>query len=250
MRWNWPTGLAEKAIILIGCALAACRATREPGALGMGSCSWLAKPHHLPESHTYPAWVVDRALDFLKKRDPTTPFFLNLSIFSPHPPLAPSQAYFDYYDRLDLGAPVIGDWVEPFDGPAHGLNPEGGEQRVDLDAAVMHRSRAGYYGLIHELDAQLGRLLNALGGLLENTLILFTSDHGEMLGDHHLFGKCEPRQRADARRSGRRLGPRQGGARMGISRYRKSRGEKYTHPDRCPQRWTNYNASSSPRRKR
>jgi len=56
----------------------------------------------------------------------------------------------------------------------------------------MHRCRAGYFGLIHELDAQVGRLLNGLGGQLENTLILLTSDHGEMLGDHHLFGKCEP----------------------------------------------------------
>ena len=165
---------------------------REPSALGMGSCSWLAKPHHLPEEHTYPAWVVDRALDFLRKRDPTAPFFLNLSLFSPHPPLAPSATYFEHYNRLDLGQPAIGDWVEPFDGPAHGLNPEGGEQRVDLDPLTMHRCRAGYFGLIHELDAQLGRLLNALGRQLENTFILFTADHGEMLGDHHLFGKCEP----------------------------------------------------------
>ncbi len=168
------------------------RREQEPGVLGMGSCSWLAKPHHLPEEQTYPAWVVDRALDFLRKRDPTTPFFLNLSIFSPHPPLAPSKAFFEHYDRLDLGTPTIGDWVEPYEGPAHGLNPEGGEQRVDLDALTMHRCRAGYFGLIHELDTQIGRLITALGRGLEDTLILFTSDHGEMLGDHHLFGKCEP----------------------------------------------------------
>ena len=165
----------------------------EPGALGMGSCSWLAKPHHLPEKQTYSAWAVTRAIDFLKKRDPSTPFFLNLSLFPPHPPLAPSQAYFDHYHRLELPVPVIGDWVQPFDGPVNGLNPEGGEQRVNLDALTMHRCRTGYYGLIHELDAQLGRLLNFLGRQgLENTFILFVSDHGEMLGDHHLFGKCEP----------------------------------------------------------
>jgi len=166
---------------------------REPDAVGMGSCSWLAKAHHLPEEQTNPAWAVTRAIDFLKKRDPSAPFFLNLSIFSPHPPLAPSREYFDHYRQLELPVPVIGDWVEPFDGPAHGLNPEGGEQRIDLDELTMHRCRAGYYGLIHELDAQLGRLLNFLGRPgLENTFILFVSDHGEMLGDHHLFGKCEP----------------------------------------------------------
>ncbi|MBT5058444.1 MAG: sulfatase-like hydrolase/transferase, partial [Gemmatimonadetes bacterium] len=167
----------------------------EPAAHGIGSCSWLAKPHHLREEQTYPAWAVDRSLDFLRKRDPSTPFFLNLSIFSPHPPLTPSTAYFDHYDRMqlgDLGEPDIGDWVEPFDGPINGLDPVGGEQRVHLDPLTMHRCRAGYFGLIHELDAQIGRLLSALRGQLENTVILFTSDHGEMLGDHHLFGKCEP----------------------------------------------------------
>ncbi len=168
------------------------RRDHEPGALGMGSCSWLARPHHLPEEQTYPAWVVDRALDFLRKRDPTSPFFLNLSIFSPHPPLAPSRRHFEHYDRLELGIPDIGDWVEPFVGLVHGLNPEGGEQRVDLDEKTMHRCRAGYFGLIQELDTQVGRLITAIGGQLENTLILFTADHGEMLGDHHLFGKCEP----------------------------------------------------------
>jgi arylsulfatase A-like enzyme len=166
---------------------------REPSALGMGSCSWLAKAHHLPEEQTYSGWAVSRAIDFLKKRDPSCPFFLNLSLFSPHPPLAPSQAYFDHFLNMDLPDPVIGDWVEPFEGPAFGLSPEGGEQRVNLDELTMHRCRAGYFGLIHELDAQLGRLFTALGGRgLENTVVLFTSDHGEMLGDHHLFGKCEP----------------------------------------------------------
>ena len=166
---------------------------REPSALGMGSCSWLAKAHHLPEEQTYPAWAVTRAIDFLKKRDPSTPFFLNVSIFSPHPPLAPSQEYFDLYCQQELPGPVIGDWVEPYEGPEFGLNPEGGEQRVNLEEKTMHRCRAGYFGLIHELDTQIGRLLNALGRRgLENTLILFVSDHGEMLGDHHLFGKCEP----------------------------------------------------------
>ena len=166
---------------------------REPSALGMGSCSWLARAHHLPEEQTNPAWVVTRAIDFLRKRDPSSPFFLNVSIFSPHPPLAPSREYFELHRQQELPGPVIGDWVEPFEGPEFGLNPEGGEQRVNLDAATMQRCRAGYYGLIHELDTQIGRLLSALGRRgLENTLITFVSDHGEMLGDHHLFGKCEP----------------------------------------------------------
>jgi arylsulfatase A-like enzyme len=59
---------------------------------------------------------------------------------------------------------------------------------------LLRRARAGYYGLITHIDAQIGRFLHALGGfgLARNTVICFTTDHGELLGDHHLFRKGRP----------------------------------------------------------
>jgi arylsulfatase len=157
--------------------------------------SWTAKAHRLPEEQTNPAWVVTRAIDFLEKRDPTCPFFLNLSIFSPHPPLIPSQEHFDHFRKQSLPGPVIGDWVEPLDEDelTRTTKSKVGEPRAELDAATMQQCRAGYFGLIRELDSQVGRLLDFLGqNGLDNTFIIFVSDHGEMLGDHHLFDKCEP----------------------------------------------------------
>jgi arylsulfatase A-like enzyme len=78
----------------------------------------------------------------------------------------------------------------------YGQNPEGRETRgfVSLSDAEMQSCRAGYYGLINHVDNQVGRLLQYLRDtrLLEETLIVYTADHGEMLGDHHMFAKVNP----------------------------------------------------------
>jgi len=67
---------------------------------------------------------------------------------------------------------------------------------VDLRGEALRSARAGYYGLINHLDDQLYRLLGAHTGLdavtRRNTYVIFTTDHGEMLGDHYLFRKCYP----------------------------------------------------------
>jgi arylsulfatase A-like enzyme len=65
---------------------------------------------------------------------------------------------------------------------------------VNLDRETMRRCRAGYYGLMSHVDDQVARLLDymRLNGHLRDTLVLFTSDHGEMLGDHHHYRKTFP----------------------------------------------------------
>ena len=67
-------------------------------------------------------------------------------------------------------------------------------RRVHLDPAPMHHCRAGYYGLVNHVDMQLNRLFQYMRdkGVLNDTFIMFVSDHGEMLGDHHLFAKTWP----------------------------------------------------------
>ena len=160
---------------------------------GVSCNGWVGRPHYLPEHKMHAFWCVDQALDFLNKRDPTAPFFLNVSFFDPHPPLTPPAFYYDRYITRDLPPPVVGDWVADidaaFDEPQKGLHPDA--LRIKLDEATMRCARAGYYGLINFVDDQVGRLLNSLAaaGLLNNTFILFASDHGEMLGDHNLFRK-------------------------------------------------------------
>lgn len=165
-----------------------------PGvAHGVSANGWVGRPSHLPEDRTHTSWCTSTALDFLERRDPEAPFFLNLSYIEPHPPLTPPQLYYDRYLHQDIPGPVIGDWAQQFDDP-----PERGldinQWHISLDPQLMKQARAAYYGLINHIDDQLGRLIDYLRRhkLLQDTVILFTSDHGEMLGDHNMWRKTFP----------------------------------------------------------
>ena len=129
-------------------------------------------------------------MDFLKKRDPSAPFFLNISFIDPHPPLTPPAPYYERYIRRASPAPAVGDWAAGFDAPQKGLHPDAWEIR--LPAEELHCARAAYYGMVNFIDDQVGRLCQHARGLLDECLILFVSDHGEMLGDHNLFRKTWP----------------------------------------------------------
>ncbi len=144
-------------------------------------------------NETLTRWVVDRSIDFLDTRDPERPFFLWSSISKPHPPFDPSPEFWEIYRDMPMPEVVKGDWSQDFD-----MIPVGFRQpTAHLNSAhrfsreQLIRIRRAYYACITEIDTTLGRLFTALRerGLLKNTLILFTSDHGEMLGDHGLGGK-------------------------------------------------------------
>ena len=79
-------------------------------------------------------------MDFLTKRDPTAPFFLNISFIDPHPPLTPPAPYYERYIRRDSPAPAVGDWAAGFDAPQKGLHPDAWEIR--LPAEELHCARA------------------------------------------------------------------------------------------------------------
>ena len=161
---------------------------------GLEANSWVARPWHLPE-YTHPTyWAVSRATEFLERRDPTRPFFLFLSFVAPHPPYVPPACYMDPYLQQDLPAPPVGDWGGKFP-----LDPARGRwdhrtRFARLDERAQHRAQAGYYGLMTQIDHQVGRLLEKLGdhGLTENTLLVFVSDHGELMGDHLFRHKTLP----------------------------------------------------------
>ena len=155
---------------------------------------WIGRPNHLPEEKTHTFWCASRAIEYLEKRDPSCPFFLNVSFIDPHPPMTPPDWYYDRYAALDLPEPAMGDWMEPWDGPPRGIPAEKGPygQRGPIDPGAMHALRAAYYGMINHIDMQLSRLFQYMrdNDLLEETFIVFVSDHGEMLGDHQMYSKC------------------------------------------------------------
>lgn len=158
---------------------------------GVQCNSVVARPWDKPERLHPTNWVTRRGIEFLYRRDPTVPFLLYLSFWHPHPPYTPPAWAFEQY----LGAtsePVVGDWVEA-------TGPWRQDWRHDAwsaryDDATLARARAGYFGHMSHIDLQLNRFFLALLelGLAENTWLCFTSDHGELLGDHHLFRKGPP----------------------------------------------------------
>jgi arylsulfatase A-like enzyme len=172
------------------------RGIDHPYNLGLGSNTRLARPWDKEERFHHTSWLADRAVDFLVKyRDPSQPFFLHLSFWAPHPPMIPPQAYWDRYYRRHGRRPVMSEWTPKFDVVPRGI-PESSAVGP-FDENDMHETIAGYYGLINHIDDRIGYVLSRLfeygsPRAQEPTLILFTSDHGEMLGDHHLWRKSLP----------------------------------------------------------
>lgn len=161
--------------------------TRDIDDAGLQCNSWLARPWPYEEKYHPTNWVTERALDFLRRRDHEKPFFLNVSYVRPHPPLDAPQCYFDMYRHMNLRKPVRGDWNDE-----NALNVRGWEfdsLTGTLDETQTNEALIGYYACITHLDHQIGRLLEALP---KNTVIMFTSDHGEMLMDHMFFRKSLP----------------------------------------------------------
>ncbi len=162
-------------------------------ALGLECNSWVARPWALPEALHPTNWCASEAIDFLRRRDPDRPFFLTASFVRPHSPLDPPPFYFDMYNsRPDaLPNPPVGDWADVYpDSACFDLDTKEGV----LPGPAQKRAQAAYYGHITHIDHQINRMLMAFNeyGVLRDTVFLFASDHGDLLGDHHLFRKALP----------------------------------------------------------
>ena len=153
----------------------------------VGWNSWMARPTHLPE-HLHPThWTAQQAIDWLDRRDPNKPFFLKVSFARPHSPYDAPQVFWDMYKDRDIPEPAVGDWAEANDVPADAASVNAWRGR--RAPHEIRRARIGYYASITFIDHQIGRLMQEAGPHLRNTWIVFLSDHGDMLGDHHLWRK-------------------------------------------------------------
>lgn len=148
------------------------------------------------ESQSLTRWTVQRSVDFLETRDTTRPFFLWCSFAKPHPPLDCDLKYWHMYENIELPSPVYGDWSQTPDAlPAGIAAASWSVSQIDrLSPQQLQAVRRAYYACITQIDYNLGHLLSRMREmkLLEDTWIIFTSDHGEMLGDHWLGAKFVP----------------------------------------------------------
>jgi arylsulfatase A-like enzyme len=142
----------------------------------------------IPEEHHGTKWVADRSIEFIQTNRGRHPFFLFASWIAPHPPFDVSESFANLYTNADLPLPHMS--KTPLPALSEESKPLG-----DLPTGqYIRRVREVYYAAISHVDQQIGRVLDALAetGQLDNTLIIFVSDHGEFLGDYGLYQKWHP----------------------------------------------------------
>jgi arylsulfatase A-like enzyme len=161
--------------------------------LGLTTNFWQAKPWDLPDALHPTAWIARRARQVIVEAATERPLFLTASFYAPHPPLFPPQDLFAKYLAADLPPVARGDWVKWDNLPPASVQKG---QRVRLEGEPLRRAQAGYFGLIEHLDAQCAPLIADFTARSERArrpwVIILCTDHGEMLGDHGYFRKCEP----------------------------------------------------------
>ncbi len=163
-------------------AVHACRCSTHPGFMhgpnrevhGRG----VTEPYVFegPEDLTHTAFVADETCDFIRRHKDDR-FFCIAGFYVPHTPLNPPQRFLDMYDPATLSLPPRND------GEDGGLSDD-----------EWRNMKAHYYALVSHLDEEIGRILDTLDelGLREDTLVIFTSDHGEMLGWRGRVEKVPP----------------------------------------------------------
>lgn len=147
-----------------------------------------ALPSVLDEAHYSTTWIGERAVETLGKWERDSPALLMVGFIKPHHPFDPPEPWAHRYNPDTVS--LLPGWVAQT--PAQDLELNRGYfTNQVLTEANVRRATAFYYASLSELDAQIGRMIQVLKarGLYDSTLIIFTSDHGEYLGFHHLLLK-------------------------------------------------------------
>lgn len=158
-----------------------------------GSAFW---QNGIPAEHHQTTWCAEETIRFLEESR-ERPWFFSFNCFAPHHPFDPPAEFLANYDPAEMPLPKRREGE---------LDTKPGFQRLDSEwahnspgefhtGAMTDRDRrevcAAYYAMCEHIDHEVGRILDALeqSGQAENTLVIFMSDHGEMLGDHGIYFK-------------------------------------------------------------
>ncbi len=171
-----------------------------PGIAGKGK-SFAPTNYTAEDSNT--AFLVDETINYLSVRK-DDPWFVHLSLIAPHPPWIAPEPYNALHDAEDMPLPLRREtleqeaaqhpWLKHYlynqDGKYHIMDGEDCDV-ISYTDQDLRQIKATYYGMMSEVDDQVGRLINYLKseGTYDDTLVVFTSDHGEQMGDHWMFAK-------------------------------------------------------------
>ncbi len=145
-------------------------------------------PSHLHQTY----WCTEKSIEFIRKnRRENQPWMLSVNPFDPHPPFDAPWEYYRRYNPETLPGPHFMESDIGFQSKLTAAGIDFQSQSKPPSEFDDKRMQASYYAMIEQLDSEFGRLLDYLDaeGLRENTIVLFTSDHGEALGDHGLVYK-------------------------------------------------------------
>jgi len=152
----------------------------------MGAIPFMADDHL-----THTAFVADQTKEFIRQQT-DQPFLCIAGFYSPHAPWVVPQKYLDMYDPASLSVPSFPPDIDA-ERPANPFQ--------QFSDSQLRNAKHGYYAMITEVDHYIGQIMETLyeSGHGENTVVVFTSDHGEWLGEHLKFGKGYPADDAVSR---------------------------------------------------
>lgn len=153
-----------------------------------------SKTYYVPQISELPkevhttAWTANKTIDVIEKNK-NRPFFIFSSFIKPHPPFDPCKPYHEMYDVENMPLPIqVDEIIDDAILVQNGYKVDGIDKLSDYDKKKI---KAYYYASVTQVDEYIGKILDCLeeNNLWENTLVVLTADHGEMLGDHNGYGK-------------------------------------------------------------
>lgn len=168
-----------------------------PGSFG-ATLSWLAADG--TDEEQTDGMVATESIKLMKEySESDTPFFLAVGFYKPHTPFVAPKKYFDLYDPADIVVPKIpADYLDTIPIPAR-KTVTAFKDQINLPEETARKAIHAYYATISFMDAQIGRVLSALDelNLRDNTIVLFSSDHGYHMGEHGHYQKQTLFEHAD-----------------------------------------------------
>ncbi|NOY81270.1 MAG: sulfatase-like hydrolase/transferase [Kiritimatiellaeota bacterium] len=157
-----------------------------------GEMYYIPQPSQLPAKHHPTQWIGDRSAAFVAEQAGNAqPWYLFSSFIHPHPPFAPPNPWHKLYRAPLMPLPNRPPDFETLQTYVNRCQNRYKYRDQGIDRNLLRNIKAYYYACISFVDHQIGRILDVLEqtGQIESTLILFTGDHGEHLGDYDCFGK-------------------------------------------------------------
>lgn len=162
-----------------------------PDSTGIGWNDHGARVYQLPERLHPTVWTADEAVQLISNYQDSRPLMLKVSFARPHSPYDPPQRVLNCYNGIAMPAAAHGAWSNGIG--ANLTDPNSNKEAAfgQFSPEYVDNSRRHYYAAITFIDEQIGHIIEALkkNGMYDNTLIIFTSDHGDMMGDHNMWRK-------------------------------------------------------------